>query len=113
MCESTSTLSCCSEKIVVQDKVCTNFLLPAAGTQVIYTDNISQTISGTGYVTYETGTGTLTLNFFKIGIVAPIQTVTVPVGGSATFTVRRFDNISLTSTGAAQGEFCITVRYSL
>jgi len=113
MCETNSTLSCCSEKIIVQDKVCLNWQLAAAGTQTLYTDNISQIITGTGYVTYETGTGTLTVNFFGTGIVAPIQTIVVPVGGSASFTVARFSSISLTTTAAAQGEFCITVRYSL
>lgn len=106
-------LSCCSDKIIVQDKVCTNWQLTAAGTQIIYSDNISQTISGTGYVTFETGTGTLTVNFFRTGIVAAIETIVIPSGGSGSFTVSRFDNISITSTAEAAGEFCITVRYSL
>ncbi|AJS58240.1 DUF3992 domain-containing protein [Paenibacillus sp. IHBB 10380] len=111
MCNS--ALSCCSDKIIVQDKVCTNWQLAAAGTQTIYSDNISQIISGTGYVKFETGTGSLTVNFFKTGIVAAIQTIVIPAGGSSSFTVARFDTISLTATAAAQGEFCITVRYSL
>ncbi|MGO4185797.1 DUF3992 domain-containing protein [Paenibacillus sp. MCAF9] len=113
MCETNSTLSCCSEKIIVQDKVCLNWQLAAAGTQTLYTDNISQIITGTGYVSYETGTAPLTVNFFRTGIVAAIQTIVIPVGGSASFTVARFNTISLTTTAAAQGEFCITVRYSL
>ncbi|MGG1639454.1 hypothetical protein BK120_25320 [Paenibacillus sp. FSL A5-0031] len=113
MCETNSTLSCCSDKVIVQDKVCSNWQLAAAGTQIIYSDNISQTINGTGYVKYETGTAPLTVNFFRTGIVAAIQTIVIPVGGSASFTVARFNTISLTTTAAAQGEFCITVRYSL
>lgn len=113
MCDT--ALSCCTDKVFVQDKVCTNWLFTAVDTQTIYSDNISSIISGTGYVKFETGTAAtvLTVNFFKIGIVAPIQTLVIPVGGSATFTVARFDSISFTSGGAAQGEFCITVRYSL
>ncbi|ANY69099.1 hypothetical protein BBD42_23400 [Paenibacillus sp. BIHB 4019] len=113
MCDNTPSLSCCTDKIVVQDKVCINWQLAAAGTQVIYSDNISQIISGTGYVKYETGTGTLTVNFFAAGVVAPIETIVIPVGGSASFTVARFQSISITSTAAVQGEFCITVRYNL
>ncbi|MFD0589685.1 DUF3992 domain-containing protein [Paenibacillus sp. GCM10027627] len=112
MCNTTS-LSCCSDKTIVQDKVCTNWQLTAAGTQTIYSDNISQIISGTGYVKYETGTGTLTVNFLRTGVVAPLQTITIPAGGSASFTVAKFNTITLTSTAAATGEFCITVRYSL
>lgn len=54
MCEANSTLSCCSDKVIVQDKVCSNWQLAAAGTQIIYSNNISQTINGTGYVKYET-----------------------------------------------------------
>jgi hypothetical protein len=114
MCNSNlSTLSCCSDKVVVQDKVCINWALAAAGTQTIYTDNISQSINGTGYVKAETGTGTVTVNFFRTGVVAAIQTIVVPAGGSTSFTVSRFNTISLTTTAAAQGEFCITVRYAL
>ncbi|GAB6988226.1 DUF3992 domain-containing protein [Paenibacillus pini] len=111
MCDT--SLSCCSEKIIVQDKVCTNWQLTAAGTQTIYSDNVAQIINGTGYVKYETGIGTLTVNFFRTGVVAAIQTIVIPAGGSTSFTVSRFDTISLTSTAAAQGEFCITVRYSI
>ncbi|NQX64786.1 DUF3992 domain-containing protein [Paenibacillus alba] len=114
MCNSDLALSCCSDKITVQDKVCTNFLIAAAGTQVIYSSNISQNINGTGYVNFETGTGTLTVNFFITGVVAAIQTIVIPAGGSASFTISRFNSISLTSTAAAaQGEFCLTVRYNL
>ncbi|GKU79445.1 DUF3992 domain-containing protein [Paenibacillus sp. L3-i20] len=111
MCNT--SLSCCTDKITVQDKVCTNWALAAAGTQTIYTDNISQIINGTGYVKYETGTGNLTVNFFRTGVVAAIETIVVPPGGSASFTVARFNTITLTTTAAAQGEFCITVRYNL
>ncbi|GFZ90664.1 hypothetical protein GCM10008018_41330 [Paenibacillus marchantiophytorum] len=113
MCHTATDLSCCSEKIIVQDKVCTNWQLVAAGTQTLFTDNISQIITGTGYVKSEIGTGTITVNFLRTGVVAPIQTITIPAGGSSSFSVARFNTISVTTTAAAQGEFCITVRYSL
>jgi hypothetical protein len=114
MCNSNvSTLSCCSEKIIVQDKVCINWALAAAGTQTIYIDNISQVINGTGYITSDTGAGTVTVNFFRTGVVAAIQTIVIPAEGSASFTISRFNSITLTTTAAAQGEFCITVRYNL
>jgi len=106
-------LSCCSDKIFVQDKVCTNWQLAAAGTQVIYSDNISQIISGTGYVKNEIGADDITVEFIRQGVAAPLQTIVVPPGGSASFSVARFNTISITATEAAQGEFCITVRYSL
>ncbi|MCY9656659.1 DUF3992 domain-containing protein [Paenibacillus chondroitinus] len=96
MCDT--TLSCCTDKVFVQDIVCTNWLFTAAGTQTIYSDNISTIISGTGYVKYETGVGALTVNFFKVGIVAAIQTLAIPVGGSATFTVPLLTTITFTYT---------------
>ncbi|WP_256757427.1 DUF3992 domain-containing protein [Cohnella sp. WQ 127256] len=112
MCDT--ALSCCSDKNIMQDKVCTNWLIATIGTQTIFSDNIAQTINATGYVKFETGTGTVTVNFFKTGIVAAIKTIVIPAGGSSSFTVSRFNTISLTSTAAAaQGEFCITVRYSI
>ncbi|MBP2000148.1 hypothetical protein J2Z69_001167 [Paenibacillus shirakamiensis] len=113
MCNNDIALSCCLDKISVQDKVCTIIQLAAAGTQVIYTDNIAQIIMGTGYVKFETGTGTMTVNFLRTGVATPIQTVTIDPGGSTSFSAARFDTISVTTTAPAQGEFCITVRYTL
>lgn len=109
----TPALSCCPDKIMVQDKVCSNWLLAAIGTQTIYSDNISQNITGTGYVNFETGSGTVTVNFIRAGA-GTVQSIVIPAGGSASFTVSRFDTITLTSTAVdARGEFCITVRYNL
>ncbi|QGR00284.1 DUF3992 domain-containing protein [Paenibacillus psychroresistens] len=110
-CTTTSSLSCCSDKTIVQDKVCTNWVVPAAGTQIIYSDNISQIISGTGYVKFEVGTGPLTITFSQNA--GTVQTITILAGSSYTFTISRFDTITLGSTADAEGEFCITVRYSL
>jgi len=112
MC-TTTQLSCCSDKIFVQDKVCTNWQLTAAGTQIIYSDNISQIISGTGYVKNEIGTAPITVDFIRQGIATPLKTIVIPPGGSASFSVAHFSTISIVATAAAQGEFCITVRYSL
>lgn len=110
MCNT--SLSCCSDKIAVQDKVCTNWQLTAIGTQIIYSDNISSNINGTGYIKFDTGTGTVTANFSRSGVT--IQTIVIPAGSSVSFSVARFDTISLTSTAVdALGEFCITVRYNL
>lgn len=110
MCDSIA-LSCCPDKTIVQDKVCTNFQLTAAGTQIIYVDNIAQIISGTGYVSNEIGTASITVNFLNNAVV--VNTLVIPAGGSASFTIRRFDTISVVATTATQGEFCITVRYNL
>ncbi|MNQ78856.1 hypothetical protein D3C85_937780 [compost metagenome] len=113
MCScNTASLTCCSEKTYVQDKVCTNWLLAAAGTATVYTDNMATLISGTGYVKNETGTAAITVAFLRSAV--PVMTaITVPAGGSASFTVGRFDTIAITTTAAATGEFCITVRYSM
>ncbi|MDR6552881.1 S-Ena type endospore appendage [Paenibacillus qinlingensis] len=113
MCSCSNTaLSCCSDKTYVQDKVCTNWLMTAAGTTIVYTDNMATLISGTGYIKNETGTAAITVAFLRSA--APVMTaITVPAGGSSSFTVGRFDTITITTTAAATGEFCITVRYSM
>lgn len=108
-----SAHNCCSDQLFVQDKVCTNWRLAAAGSQIIYTDNISPVIYGTGYIKLDPGSANVIATFSKTGIHKPIQTLIIYPGGSTSFSVARFDTISLTSTTTAQGEFCITVRYSL
>lgn len=95
----------------MQDKVCTNWAVPAAGTQIIYSDNISQMISASGYIKLETGAGPLTATFSLNA--ATVQLITIQTGSSSSFTISRFDTITLASTAATQGEFCITVRYNL
>ncbi|NOU68319.1 DUF3992 domain-containing protein [Paenibacillus sp. LMG 31461] len=112
MCSCNTALCCCSEKTYVQDKVCTNWLTAAAGTTTVYTDNLATLISGTGYIKNETGTGNITVNFLRSA--APVMTaIIVAPGGSTSFTVGRFDTITILTTAAASGEFCITVRYSM
>ncbi len=39
-----SSLSCCSNKTLVQDQVCTDWSITGAGTQIVYTNNITQSI---------------------------------------------------------------------
>ncbi len=105
--------SCFSEKVMVQDKVCTNWQFTTAGSQAIYTDNISSTITGTGYVKVDSAVGTVSVDFFRTGDTTAFHTLLIPAKGSASFTIFRFNVISITTTSAAHGEFCITVRYSL
>ena len=45
-----SSLSCCSNKTLVQDQVCTDWSITGAGTQIVYTNNITQEVYGSGYV---------------------------------------------------------------
>ncbi|BBI31923.1 DUF3992 domain-containing protein [Cohnella abietis] len=110
-CTCTSTLSCCGNKTIVQDKVCINWAVVAGGTPTVYSDNISQIISASGYVKLETGAGPLTVTFLENA--ATVKTITIPTGGSSTFTISKFDTITLSSAADTQGEFCITVRYTL
>ena len=44
-----------------------------------------------------------------------VDTITVQLQSSGTFTVRYFTTVRITTTGTTvnQGEFCITVRYSI
>ncbi|NQX57456.1 DUF3992 domain-containing protein [Paenibacillus qinlingensis] len=112
MCSCNSALCCCSEKTYVQDKVCTDWLILPTVATTVYTDNMATLISGTGYVKNDTGTAAITVAFLRSA--APVITaISVPPGGSSSFTVGRFDTITITSIAAATGEFCITVRYSM
>ncbi|MGO4369698.1 DUF3992 domain-containing protein [Paenibacillus sp. MCAF20] len=112
MCANT-TLTCCSDKTFVQDKVCINWQFTAGGSQTVFTNNLSQNINASGYVKFESGAGIVTVNFIRTGVVTPIQQIVITPSSSATFTVARFDTIALVATAAGQGEFCITVRYPL
>ena len=50
-----SSLSCCTNKTLVQDQVCADWSITGAGTQIVYTNNLTQEIYGSGYVKYDTG----------------------------------------------------------
>ncbi len=60
-----SSLSCCSNKTLVQDQVCTDWSITGAGTQIVYTNNITQEVYGSGYVKYDVGANPITVDFFS------------------------------------------------
>ncbi|MBJ7985995.1 DUF3992 domain-containing protein [Bacillus cereus] len=109
-----TNLSCCanSQKTIVQDKVCIDWTAAAAA-EVIYADNIAQDIYASGYL--KVGTGPVTIVFYSGGIAGTaVETIVVASGSSASFTVRRFDTVTILGTAAAEtGEFCMTIRYAL
>lgn len=104
-------MSCCTNKTLVQDKVCTDWSITGAGNQIIYTNNITQEIYASGYIKYEVGINSITVDFLNGATV--VDTLIVQPQSSGTFTVRRFTTIRITTTGAGdhQGEVCVTVRY--
>ncbi len=53
--------------------------------------------------------------FYTGGIAGTaLETIVVATGSSASFTVRRFDTVTILGTAAAEtGEFCMTIRYTL
>lgn len=108
-----SSLSCCSNKTLVQDQVCTDWSITGAGTQIVYTNNITQEVYGSGYVKYDVGANPITVDFLVGATV--VDTITVQPQSSGTFTVRYFTTVRITTTGTTvnQGEFCITVRYPI
>lgn len=102
-----SSLSCCSNKTLVQDQVCTDWSITGAGTQIVYTNNITQEVYGSGYVKYDVGANPITVDFLVGATV--IDTITVQPQSSGTFTVRYFTTVRITTTGTTvnQGEFFI------
>ncbi|UKS28900.1 DUF3992 domain-containing protein [Paenibacillus sp. HWE-109] len=120
-CNSTSSaLTCCSDKNYVQDKVCT----PWSGTVVAadilivaFTNNLNQNIVGTGYLQYDVGPASITLDFLDSAGNPINATLTLAPGTSLAFTYRRFSVIQITlpaaTAGTYQGEFCITTRYPI
>ncbi|KFL81362.1 hypothetical protein DJ51_1865 [Bacillus cereus] len=63
----------------------------------------------------DTGTGPVTIVFYSGGVTGTaVETIVVATGSSASFTVRRFDTVTILGTAAAEtGEFCMTIRYTL
>lgn len=118
--------SCCEPKNFVQDKICSNFTAPGAdevGATVIYATNSNQVIFASGFVKNE-GTLPLTVQFVRgadpvTGTGGTIvRQIVVPVGGTTTFTVSKFDTIRVFAAGATAalpgaGEICITPRYEI
>jgi len=105
------SLSCCNEKELVQDKICSDWSITAAET--IYIDNVSAIVSS-GYVKLNSAPAgeTVTVNFLLGGTTV----ATIPdigVNSAAAFAVGRFDTIQIvpSDTGSYLGEFCITPRY--
>ena len=70
-----SSLSCCSNKTLVQDQVCTDWSITGAGTQIVYTNNITQEVYGSGYVKYDVGANPITVDFLVGATV--VDTITV------------------------------------
>ncbi|MDX5921130.1 MULTISPECIES: S-Ena type endospore appendage [Bacillus cereus group] len=102
-----TNLSCCAngQKTIVQDKVCIDWTA-AATAAIIY---------ASGYLKVDTGTGPVTIVFYSGGVTGTaVETIVVATGSSASFTVRRFDTVTILGTAAAEtGEFCMTIRYTL
>ncbi|OBR64369.1 hypothetical protein A7K91_12750 [Paenibacillus oryzae] len=119
-CGSSAALSCCPEKTFVQDKVCSPWSgtgAVAAVTITLYTNNITQNIVGTGYLKFDLGSEAITLVVLDGNGDAIGTPITLDPGSSTTFTFSRFSVIQAVipaaATGAFQGEFCITTRYSV
>ncbi|KEK19106.1 hypothetical protein BAMA_24145 [Bacillus manliponensis] len=117
-CECTSTvLSCCPDKTFVQDKVCSPWsgtVVAADVTVILYTNNINQTVVGTGFIKYDVGPTDITVQVLD-STATIIDTQTLSPGSSLGFTYRQFNTIQvilpLATPGVYQGEFCITSRY--
>ena len=74
--------------------------------EIIYADNISQDIYASGYLKVDTGTGPVTLVFYSGGIAGTaLETLVVATGSSASFTVRRFDTVTILGTAQKQENF--------
>lgn len=119
-CNGSAALSCCPEKEYVQDKICHSWSVVGAATAtdiIVYDNNISQNIVGSGYIRYDVGTGDITVSVLDSAGAVIGTPATLSPGSSLAFTYRRFSQIQLTipigEDIAFQGEFCITTRYPL
>lgn len=125
-CGCSASLTCCSSKRTVQDKICIdltiNHTTGTDTTQVIYINNVSSPIAS-GYfklTSAPTAADTVTLTFLIGGTGGtPVQTLTgITEGEVISFTVQNFDTVTVTvpsasGTGAYLGEFCLTPRYRI
>ncbi|QGQ98528.1 DUF3992 domain-containing protein [Paenibacillus psychroresistens] len=118
---SSSALSCCPNKEFVQDKVCSPWSglgAVAAVDVIVYTNNITQNIVGTGYLQYDIGSGNVSLEVLDSTGAVIGTAITLTPGTSVAFTYRRFSAIQVVLPAASagitfQGEFCITTRYPI
>ncbi|WLR51938.1 hypothetical protein LC040_03230 [Bacillus tianshenii] len=121
--------SCCSEKDLVQDKMCCDFNV-SVGTasgqrEIIYATNGAvscENLVASGTVKNCSTTAPLIVEFRRgvtdSGIGTLVRVITIPPAGCVTFVVARFDTIFVarpTGEGAApiSGEICITPRYTI
>ncbi|KAB7654501.1 DUF3992 domain-containing protein [Bacillus sp. B2-WWTP-C-10-Post-4] len=78
--------------------------------QTIYTNNLLNHISSTGYIKYETGVQEIGVTFFQDTNV--LNSIIIQPGSVSNFTMKNFTSIQITTGfGLHQGEFCITVSY--
>ncbi|PGL73492.1 S-Ena type endospore appendage [Bacillus sp. AFS055030] len=118
---SASTLACCHEKIFVQDQVCTSWQAVGdtiTATLPLFQNNFNQNIIGTGFIKYDVGSIATPIQIvFLNSDGGTIKSEVVTLGSSLSFTIRWFDVIqAVVPIGAGilfQGEFCITIRYSV
>lgn len=131
MCQNSmvsGNFSCCEPKNFVQDKVCNDFTIGVLGVDeanaaILYATNPSDVIFASGFIK-NTGTVPITVQFVKGALPTAgtggtvVRQAEVPVGGSFTFTISKFDTIrafaeDVLATAPASGEFCITPRYAI
>ncbi|SDW61633.1 DUF3992 domain-containing protein [Paenibacillus sp. CF384] len=120
-CDNSATaLTCCTNNEYVQDKVCTPWSGTVVATDVlliVYVNNISQNLVGTGYIQYDVGADDIVVDVLNSAGAPMVTPITLSPGMSLAFTYRRFGSIRLTLPGASagtyQGEFCITTRYAI
>ncbi len=122
-CGCSTSLSCCSPKKAVQDKVCIDWTINhttgADTTQEMYTSNLGNTIAS-GYFKFISApdvADTVTLTFSNAGVTVE-EVTAITAGEVKSFTVQNFDLIEITvpgtsSTGIYTGEFCLTPRYKI
>ncbi|WP_240421684.1 DUF3992 domain-containing protein [Paenibacillus periandrae] len=109
--------TCCEDKQLVQDKVCSNFLIAVATPRTIYTSVgvDARNFFASGTITYADGADPISVQFF-LGTTASGPAILVDPGSSLSFTKTNFNSIQITAAGAtadtpATGEICVTPRY--
>lgn len=106
--------TCRTPSVIIKDKICIPWSIAGGemGVQTIYTNNLSNRISSTGYIKYETGVQNISVTFFQDTSV--LNSIIIQPGSTSNFTIKNFTSIQITTgSGLHQGEFCITVSYQL
>ncbi|PFV76394.1 hypothetical protein COL05_21130 [Bacillus sp. AFS059628] len=109
-----NTFTCRTPLVIIKDKICIPWSIAGGemGVQTIYTNNLSNRISSTGYIKYETGVQNISVTFFQDTSV--LNSIIIQPGSTSNFTIKNFTSIQITTgSGLHQGEFCITVSYQL